>query len=103
MIKVENLCKSFGSTKVHNGINLEEDRVQSSVYFLMAYGKLVGHLSIRHNINNAFLSLYGGHIGYAVRPTERRKGYATTMLGLALEKCKEFASGRHQKQPAQII
>ncbi len=23
MIKVENLCKSFGSTKVHNGINLE--------------------------------------------------------------------------------
>ena len=74
----------------HNGINLEEDRVQSSVYFLIAYGKLVGHLSIRHNINNAFLSLYGGQIGYAVRPTERRKGYATIMLGLALEKCKEF-------------
>ncbi len=28
----------------------------------------------------------GGHIGYGIRPTERRKGYATKLLVLALEK-----------------
>ena len=29
----------------------------------------------------------GGHIGYGIRPTERRKGYAKAMLKMALEKC----------------
>ena len=26
----------------------------------------------------------GGHIGYVIRPSERRKGYGTLILGLAL-------------------
>ena len=30
-----------------------------------------------------------GNIGYGVRPTERKKGYATQMLKYALEFCKE--------------
>jgi predicted acetyltransferase len=30
----------------------------------------------------------GGHIGYGIRPSERRKGYATQILSLALEKTK---------------
>ena len=74
----------------HNGINLQEGRVPSSVYFLMVDDKIVGNCSIRHNIDNDFLSLYGGHIGYGVRPTERRKGYATIMLSLVLEKCNDL-------------
>ena len=77
-------------TNEHNGINLQEGRVPSSVYFLMCNDEIVGNLSIRHNINNDFLSLYGGHIGYGVRPSERRKGFATIMLNLALEKCEEL-------------
>lgn len=76
--------------KEHNGIDLPENRVPSSVYFLISHNKIVGHISIRHNINNEFLSKYGGHIGYGVRPTERKKGYATKMLHLALEKCQEL-------------
>ena len=76
--------------KEYKGIDLQPGRVSSSIYFLMHNDKLVGYLSIRHSIDNEFLSLYGGHIGYGVRPTERRKGYATIMLNLALEKCDEL-------------
>lgn len=74
----------------HKGINLKEGWVPSSIYFAMDDDKIVGTLSIRHNINTESLSLYGGHIGYGVRPSERKKGYATKILSLALEKCKEL-------------
>lgn len=49
----------------------------------------VGAVNIRHYLNE---SLYksGGHIGDGIRPSERRKGYATAMIDLALEKCKEL-------------
>ena len=59
--------------KEHNGIDLQEGRVPSSVYFLMNDERIIGNLSIRHNIDNEFLSRIGGHIGYGVRPSERRK------------------------------
>ncbi|MER5254091.1 GNAT family N-acetyltransferase [Streptomyces sp. NPDC002855] len=39
-----------------------------------------GRLAIRHNIATRFLREYGGHIGYDVRPTARRRGHATAML-----------------------
>ena len=85
---------SYGNTKIENenkGINMEEGRVPSTVFFLMNDGnKILGHISIRHNIDNAFLKLYGGHIGYGIRPSERNKGYGTIMLHLALIKCKEL-------------
>ncbi|MGE6734664.1 GNAT family N-acetyltransferase [Streptomyces sp. NPDC059900] len=40
----------------------------------------LGRLAIRHNIATRFLREYGGHIGYDVRPTARRRGHATAML-----------------------
>lgn len=50
--------------------------------------KVVGMIDIRHELTNDFLRNYAGHIGYGVRPTERRKGYVTQMLSQALEFCK---------------
>ncbi|MDF2479475.1 MAG: hypothetical protein K0S24_4958 [Sphingobacterium sp.] len=41
-------------------------------------------------LNNVFLTQYGGHIGYAVRPSERKKGYAIKMLTMALEYAKSL-------------
>ncbi len=77
-------------TDEKNGTNIKKSRVPSSIYFLMDNNRIIGHVSIRHNIDNIFLSLYGGHIGYGIRPSERRKGYATLLLRLALEKCNEL-------------
>ena len=46
-------------------------------------------INIRHELTNDFLRNYAGHIGYGIRPTERRKGYVTQMLRQALIYCKE--------------
>lgn len=51
--------------------------------------RLVGMIQIRHYFND-FLEKFGGHIGYSIRPTERRKGYAKKMLKDSLEYCKEL-------------
>lgn len=47
---------------------------------------LVGMINIRHKLNESLLNM-GGHIGYSVRKSERKQGYATEMLGLALKEC----------------
>ena len=39
---------------------------------------------------NDFLRTYGGHIGYSVRPSERRKGYASWMLKNVQPYCKSL-------------
>ncbi|MGX7348821.1 GNAT family N-acetyltransferase [Dolosicoccus paucivorans] len=41
--------------------------------------EIIGSIQVRHELND-FLSRFGGHIGYSVRPTQRQKGYATKML-----------------------
>lgn len=65
--------------------------VMATTYFayLESEDKMVGGINIRHNLNKQLL-LRGGHIGDGVRPSERRKGYATEMISLALEKCREM-------------
>lgn len=52
-------------------------------------GKMVGIIDIRRRLND-YLLKFGGNIGYSVRKSERRKGYAKAMLALGLEECRNL-------------
>ena len=52
--------------------------------------RMVGAVSIRPYLTKSLDESYGGNIGYSIRPTERRKGYATIGLKLAIKKCREI-------------
>lgn len=68
--------------------------VTASCYCLTdGSGRMLGAIQIRHRLNEALLKS-GGHIGYGVRPSERQKGYAETMLSLALPAAKELGIDR---------
>ena len=73
--------------------NPPEGLVKGSTYLAFYGTQMVGMLQIRHTLNAELLQS-GGHIGYGVRPSERRKGYASQMLALALEKCRELGIGK---------
>lgn len=66
-----------------------ENWVQATTFLAVEENdqRVVGILDVRHYLNEVLLN-YGGHIGYGVRPSERRKGYASQILYLALDYCK---------------
>lgn len=63
--------------------------VPSTEYWLVEDKKFIGKVNIRHRLNDNLLKT-GGHIGYAIRPSERKKGYGTKILKLALPKAKKL-------------
>lgn len=73
----------------------QDGKVPNSTFFCLDEERniMVGAVNIRHYLND-YLLKYGGHIGDGIRPGERRKGYATKMIALALEECRKLGLKR---------
>ncbi|MGP4060272.1 GNAT family N-acetyltransferase [Halobacillus sp. H74] len=88
----ENMVQYLSSNA--RGVNLPEGWVPDSTYWLTDENKKVlGAVNIRHSLTELLMNA-GGHIGYGIRPSERKKGYATRLLELSLLKAKELGIKR---------
>jgi predicted acetyltransferase len=65
------------------GEDVPVGRVPSTFLVAEVDGRIIGRVSIRHELN-AYLEERGGHIGYGIRPEYRGRGYATEILSMAL-------------------
>ena len=79
-------CKDYESPET-----LPKDKVIATQFIFVreSDNRLVGMIQVRHYFND-YLSKFGGHIGYSIRPSERRKGYGKEMLKAVLTFCREI-------------
>ncbi len=66
--------------------------VPSTNLWLVDGGDYLGRIGVRHRLTAQLLQ-GGGHIGYDVRPSARRRGHATAMLAGALSVARELGIG----------
>lgn len=71
------------------GENLPPGFVPHSTYWLVSDGVVVGVANLRHALTDALLR-EGGNIGYGVRPSARRKGFAGELLRRTLRRAREL-------------
>ena len=65
------------------GKNLPSGWVPHTTYWIIDDDEFIGVIDLRHELIPA-LEKYGGHIGYAIRPTKRNQGYGTKALRMLL-------------------
>ncbi|MBM7662200.1 putative acetyltransferase [Bacillus mesophilus] len=70
-------------------LNLEPQYVPQTIFWLYIDNKPVGYGKLRHYLNENLLQ-HGGHIGYVIRPSARRKGYAKILLSELLKEAKKL-------------
>ena len=66
-----------------NAESLPAGWVPQTTFWILENGSAAGLLRMRHRLNEN-LKVKGGHIGYYVRPSARRKGIGSRALELAL-------------------
>lgn len=72
------------------------NRCLSKTFFVVRENDnhIVGMINVRYNISLDKLESWASHVGYGIRPSERRKGYAKIALYLALLEEKRLGEER---------
>jgi len=78
-IKMLDMCEHSTSKSAYS--------TTTSYFVIDETGRLLGATSLRHYLTEDGFNTWG-HIGYGIRPSERRKGYAVQSLKLMLEQAK---------------
>ncbi len=83
----------FEEYNIQGGFFTPEDgvrrtRVKCNTFWLVNEKDFIGAINLRYELND-FLEKHAGHVGYGVRPSMMRQGYAKKMLALGLEKLRK--------------
>ena len=82
--------KSFLENQMAREFNkISEFDTPTIIYIAYSDSNPVGYFGIRTKINKQWKS-WSGNVYYAIRKTERNKHYATKLLKLAFEECKNL-------------
>ena len=81
------------SQQADESIPLPPDRVHATYWWIVEDNVYLGAISLRHRLND-FLARAGGHIGYGVRPSARRRGVATWAMGAVLAQARTHGLDR---------
>ena len=66
-----------------SGINLPENYVSATYFWLVQGDEFIGEVSVRHRLTEPLLR-FGGNIGYGIRYSQWNRGFGTMMLSMAL-------------------
>jgi predicted acetyltransferase len=73
------------------GRDLPDGRVPCTHRWLVSpNGEVVGVTRLRHNVDTPFLAESGGHVGFDVAPSYRRRGYGHLALAVALHEARQL-------------